>query len=117
MVLAIVPDAPPARKNHRATSWPAPISAKAPYVVGSRLIRSAFWCVSGAPSVPPAGSTRLSRAVVTPGVFAGEAARARGRALPESRWPATSAQQLALLWRARQEIRRLSLAARLPLFL
>ena len=49
MVLAIVPAAPPTRKNQRTTSWPAPISAKVPYQRGSRLIRSAFCSVS-APS-------------------------------------------------------------------
>ena len=43
--MAIVPDAPPAWKNSRATSWPAPISAKVPYFGGSRLIVSAFWIV------------------------------------------------------------------------
>src|SRR5206468_6070880 len=42
MVLAIVPAAPPTRKNRRATSWPAPISAKVPYLVTSRLIWRAF---------------------------------------------------------------------------
>ncbi len=30
MLLEIVPAAPPARKNQRTTSWPAPISAKLP---------------------------------------------------------------------------------------
>src|ERR1051325_1030665 len=45
MVLAMVPAAPPTRKNQRATSCPAPISAKVPYLVGSRLICRAFWCV------------------------------------------------------------------------
>ena len=30
MVLATVPAAPPALKNRRATSWPAPISANVP---------------------------------------------------------------------------------------
>src|SRR4051794_2510277 len=44
--LAIVPAAPPARKNQRATSWPAPISATVPYHRESRLIRSAFCSVS-----------------------------------------------------------------------
>ena len=34
------------RKNQRTTSWPAPISAIVPYQRGSRLMRSAFWCVS-----------------------------------------------------------------------
>src|SRR3984885_4815879 len=43
--LAIVPDAPPAWKNSRATSWPAPISANVPYFGTSRLIVSAFWVV------------------------------------------------------------------------
>src|SRR4030095_9181439 len=42
MVLAMVPAAPPTRKNLRATSWPAPISAKVPYLLGSRLIWRAF---------------------------------------------------------------------------
>src|SRR6185503_9953488 len=46
MLLAIVPAAPPTRKNQRATSWPAPISAKVPYLLESRLMCSAFWCVS-----------------------------------------------------------------------
>ncbi len=46
MLLAIVPAAPPTRKNQRATSCPAPISAKVPYFVLSRLIWMAFWCVS-----------------------------------------------------------------------
>src|SRR6266571_1548516 len=44
---AIVPAAPPARKNQRATSCPAPISANVPYFVLSRLIWSAFWFVLG----------------------------------------------------------------------
>ncbi len=44
--MAIVPAAPPTRKNQRATSWPAPISATVPYQRGSRLIRRAFWWVS-----------------------------------------------------------------------
>ena len=47
MLLAIVPAAPPTRKNQRATSCPAPISAKVPYLELSRLIWTAFWCVSG----------------------------------------------------------------------
>src|SRR6266508_1462196 len=46
MLLAIVPDAPPTRKNQRTTSCPAPISANVPYQRGSRLILSAFECVS-----------------------------------------------------------------------
>ena len=46
MDLATVPAAPPTRKNQRTTSWPAPISAIVPYQRGSRLMRSAFWCVS-----------------------------------------------------------------------
>src|SRR5688572_18202320 len=46
MLLAMVPAAPPTRKNQRATSCPAPISANVPYLLGSRLICSAFWCVS-----------------------------------------------------------------------
>src|SRR5881227_1371089 len=47
MLFAIVPAAPPTRKNQRATSCPAPISANVPYFELSRLMRSAFWCVSG----------------------------------------------------------------------
>src|ERR1043165_3216231 len=47
IVLATVPDAPPARKNQRAVSWPAPISAKVPYLRMSRLIWSAFVCALG----------------------------------------------------------------------
>src|SRR6266487_360054 len=49
MVLATVPAAPPTRKKHRATSWPAPISAKVPYLLASTLICSAFWFVSNLP--------------------------------------------------------------------
>src|ERR1019366_1524452 len=45
MDLAIVPDAPPAWKNSRATSWPAPISANVPYFGGSRFMVRAFWAV------------------------------------------------------------------------
>src|SRR5437016_12834812 len=46
MLFATVPAAPPTRKNQRTTSCPAPISAKVPYQRGSRLIFSAFECVS-----------------------------------------------------------------------
>src|SRR5215471_17632640 len=42
MVLATVPAAPPTRKNLRATSWPAPISANVPYLAGSKLMWRAF---------------------------------------------------------------------------
>src|SRR5437773_12387932 len=42
----MVPAAPPTRKNQRATSCPAPISANVPYLPGSRLICSAFWSVA-----------------------------------------------------------------------
>src|SRR5213593_2660270 len=45
IVLAIVPEAPPTRKNQRATSWPAPISTQVPYLLGSRFMRSALSCV------------------------------------------------------------------------
>src|SRR5213593_1102130 len=45
MLLATVPAAPPTRKNERATSCPAPISAKVPYRAASRLIQSALSCV------------------------------------------------------------------------
>src|SRR4029079_10337766 len=51
MVFATVPAPPPARKSHRATSWPAPISAMVPYQRGSRLIRRAFCRVSAAASI------------------------------------------------------------------
>src|SRR5437588_11188764 len=46
MLFAIVPAPPPTRKNQRTTSCPAPISANVPYQRGSRLIFSAFECVS-----------------------------------------------------------------------
>src|ERR1044072_1013722 len=42
IVFATVPEAPPAWKNTRATSWPAPISANVPYLRSSRLIVSAL---------------------------------------------------------------------------
>src|SRR5207253_4837278 len=41
-----VPEAPPTTRNQRATSCPAPISAKEPKVDGSRFRVSAFWWVS-----------------------------------------------------------------------
>src|SRR5712692_9389733 len=47
IVFATVPAAPPTRKNQRATSCPAPISAKVPYFAASRLMRSALSCVLG----------------------------------------------------------------------
>src|SRR5215471_20540476 len=46
MLFAIVPAAPPTRKNQRTTSCPAPISAKVAYQRGSRLILSALEWVS-----------------------------------------------------------------------
>src|SRR3989442_13972231 len=46
MPFATVPAPPPTRKNQRTTSCPAPISANVPYQRGSRLIFSAFECVS-----------------------------------------------------------------------
>src|SRR4051812_39505832 len=45
IVLAMVPAAPPTWKNLRATSWPAPISAKVPYFFASRFIWNAFLSV------------------------------------------------------------------------
>src|SRR3954464_11177645 len=45
MVFATVPAAPPRWKKRRATSWPAPISAKVPYFFASRLIWNAFLSV------------------------------------------------------------------------
>src|SRR2546427_235480 len=42
IVFATVPAAPPTRKNQRATSCPAPISANVPYLCASRLIWKAF---------------------------------------------------------------------------
>src|SRR5471032_1031301 len=47
MVLATVPEALPTRKNQRATSCPAPISANVPYFLASRLICNAFSFVLG----------------------------------------------------------------------
>src|SRR5215218_9682157 len=61
MDLATVPAAPPARKNQRATSWPAPISAIVPYHLGSRLIRRAFCSVSAATSTVTTPVLRRSR--------------------------------------------------------
>src|SRR6185436_623221 len=52
IALAIVPAAPPTRKNQRATSWPAPISANVPYFSGSRLTCRAFECVLSASVMP-----------------------------------------------------------------
>jgi hypothetical protein len=46
IVFATVPEAPPTRKNQRATSCPAPISANEPKTVVSRFRESAFWYVS-----------------------------------------------------------------------
>ena len=44
MLLAMVPAAPPTRKNQRTTSCPAPISAKVPYHCASRLtLRALLW--------------------------------------------------------------------------
>src|SRR6266404_7868891 len=45
MVFATVPAAPPTWKKRRATSWPAPISAKVPYFFASRFIWNAFLSV------------------------------------------------------------------------
>src|SRR3954447_12591447 len=76
MVLATVPAAPPARKNHRATSWPAPISAMVPYHRGSRLIRRAFCRVSAAASIDgsfPLGAAPCGRRERTSAVPAGTA--------------------------------------------
>src|SRR4051794_22147356 len=57
----MVPAAPPTRKNQRATSCPAPISAKVPYLLGSRLIRNAFWCVSSFSRSMPKQITGVAR--------------------------------------------------------
>src|SRR5690349_8684592 len=43
----MVPAAPPAAKNVRATSCPPPISANAPYVLAPRLSARAFCLVVG----------------------------------------------------------------------
>ena len=53
----------PARKNQRATSWPAPISAMVPYQRGSRLICRAFCSVSTPASMrtPPRVRPLLGR--------------------------------------------------------
>src|SRR2546430_6575153 len=54
MDLATVPAAPPTRKNQRATSWPAPISAMVPYFLLSRLSARAFCRVPvGSVSIAP----------------------------------------------------------------
>src|SRR5258708_36577634 len=61
MLLAIVPAAPPTRKNQRTTSCPAPISAKVPYQRGSRLILSALEWVSIGSSFTEGETTKLPR--------------------------------------------------------
>src|SRR3954468_2165943 len=74
MDFATVPAAPPARKNQRATSCPAPISAIVPYQRRSRLICSAFCSVSAPasmespPAVPPGagGESSGTTALLTP---------------------------------------------------
>src|SRR3954447_10144356 len=53
MDFATAPAAPPARKNQRATSCPAPISAIVPYQRRSRLICNAFCSVSTPASMRP----------------------------------------------------------------
>ena len=61
MVLAMVPAAPPTRKNQRTTSWPAPISANVPYRRGSRLIVSAFAVGVGNPIAAAYSTYHLTR--------------------------------------------------------
>src|SRR5580704_1433728 len=46
MLFATVPEAPPTTRNQRATSCPAPISAKEPNLDVSRFSDSALRCVS-----------------------------------------------------------------------
>jgi len=75
MVLAMVPAAPPTRKNQRATSWPAPISANAPYVVWSRLICNAFSCVLRTGRL---AAGRRSRHAARSGLLAGPEQAQRG---------------------------------------
>ena len=63
MVFATVPAAPPTEKNHRATSWPPPISANVPYVVASRLRDNAFCRVVAAASDMMIASSPIARSV------------------------------------------------------
>src|SRR5581483_809800 len=47
MALATDPEAAPTNRNQRATSWPAPISAKEPKIDGSRFrVRALRWVSS-----------------------------------------------------------------------
>src|SRR3954447_22067300 len=81
---ATVPAAPPARKNQRATSCPAPISAIVPYQRRSRLICRAFCRVSAPASMRAlpsraAPGVAASLAAGTPGQQPWERRAGRGR--------------------------------------
>src|SRR3989441_10894168 len=87
IVFATVPAAPPTRKNQRATSCPAPISAKVPYFAASTLMRSAFSCVLGE------GARGTSGPLGGDGGLTAQPARLSG-ALFSSRQASRSAQDL-----------------------
>src|SRR3954463_5312865 len=100
MDFATVPAAPPARKNQRATSWPAPISAMVPYQRRSRLICSAFCSVSAPasmeapPAVPPGvGASVTGRRLLRTPLRRRREARCRRPLQPLRRNPAAAQEQ------------------------
>src|SRR6478736_825039 len=93
-VLATVPAAPPARKNQRATSCPAPISAKAPYLPRSMLTANAFWCVAkGSWSI----ALELTRALCSSQEFVGRDGEACQAIRPRSGVALAAGQKPTLL--------------------
>src|SRR5437879_7626608 len=88
MVFATVPAAPPTAKNHRATSWPPPISANVPYVVASRLSARAFCCVPEAAlsmgRLPQGAGSLYRRDRLRSMVSTVVGRRGRGRSLPDN---------------------------------
>src|SRR6266403_1040167 len=78
MLFAIVPAAPPTRKNQRTISCPSPISANVPYQRGSRLILSAFECVSIVASFTSQYTRPVLRAFHVPIVHQSRQGKARG---------------------------------------
>src|SRR5438874_11789818 len=92
MRFAIVPAAPPTRKNQRTTSWPAPISAKVPYQRGSRLILSALEWVSIVSSFTSQQMSPVFRALNVQAVHQspqGKAERSEDSRLGCQLWPWT----------------------------
>src|SRR3954453_5495151 len=104
MDFATVPAAPPARKNQRATSWPAPISAMVPDQRRSRLICSAFCSVSAPasmeapPAVPPGvGASVTGRRLLRTPLRRRREARGRRPLQPLRRDPAAAQEQQQVL--------------------